>query len=233
MSLWRDTLLRLGQTRVFFSTRAEAPYSSELHNLSNQKRCLKDSLWNILISHIHRDELPSGPCNLEPVSTLGGGHTSVTQWNKCNRVQDRPVSRFTHCCYWWLYIQSTNKCDFLYTKQAAALWAVYINSITGPVWHGSISSSENLFTDSHRECYRTTLQDKASPNSDNTAGKARQVRNHNTHNIKLIIIRNKCLILKYLSYAHVISFYPQQGSYVPIWHYSGGECWGVLQTIVL
>lgn len=86
MSMWRDTLLRLGQTRVFFSTTAEVPYSSELHYVLLQKRSLKDNTWNILISHFHRDKLQSGHRNLEPVSTLGGGHTSTTQWEKCNRV---------------------------------------------------------------------------------------------------------------------------------------------------
>ncbi|KAA0704582.1 Lipase member H [Triplophysa tibetana] len=52
MSLWRDTLLRLGQTRVFFSTRAEAPFSKTSYrvDLVTWNQFLR---WGVVILRLH------------------------------------------------------------------------------------------------------------------------------------------------------------------------------------
>ncbi|XP_057178568.1 lipase member H isoform X2 [Triplophysa rosa] len=52
MSLWRDTLLRLGQTRVFFSTTAEAPYSKTSYRVDivTWNQFLR---WGVVILRLH------------------------------------------------------------------------------------------------------------------------------------------------------------------------------------
>nr|XP_020441019.1 lipase member H-like [Monopterus albus] len=80
VSQWRETLLRLGQTQVFFSTTGTLPYKSESnifsHNISQELQMFYGTRLKAVaavggLSVCHRAELLSGHSDMEPVSPMG------------------------------------------------------------------------------------------------------------------------------------------------------------------